>query len=207
MILRWQEVAVPLSVVFGLLVLKHVPATAALPLAKTAGIIAFSYAIFLALRLVQGAEAIERDGWQELHASPVELFGALGASALSAMLLGSVLVHGQNGDAAFRHLAISMALALFFALLAGAIIFLTVLAKVRWNRSVIEHVDGLGKRTTLIWADVAGVRSDWRGITIWTSKRQRIHFSPYQSGAAQLTRLVAERSVRNGSTAAKAFAS
>ena len=77
----------------------------------------------------------------------------------------------------------------------------------RWNRSVIEHVDGFGKRTSLVWAEVAGVRSDWRGVTVWTSKRQHIRFSPYQSGAAQLTRLVLDRSVRNASSAAKAFAS
>jgi len=100
-----------------------------------------------------------------------------------------------------------MALSLFFALIAGAIIFLTVLAKVRWNRSVIEHVDGFGHKTSLVWSEIAGVRSDWRGVLIWTTQRQQIRFSPYQSGAAQLTRLVVERSVRNASSAARAFAS
>ena len=56
--LRWQEVAVPLFVIIALLVLKHVPWTESLPLARAAGVVAFSYAAFLALRLIQGEEAV-----------------------------------------------------------------------------------------------------------------------------------------------------
>ncbi|UXN73197.1 hypothetical protein N8D56_19835 [Devosia sp. A8/3-2] len=58
--LRWQEVAMPLAVIVVLLLLKHVPATASLPLARAAGVVAFGYAAFLALRLVQGRRSHQR---------------------------------------------------------------------------------------------------------------------------------------------------
>lgn len=207
MVLRWQEAAVCLVVVLGLLVLKHVPVTEGLPLGRTIGVVCFGYAIFLALRLVQGLEAVERDGWHELRASPVELFGALAASALSAMLLGAVLINGQNAAVPFRQLATALALSLGFALIAGAIILACMLARVRWNRSVIEHTNGLGKRTVIVWSDVAAVRVNWRGITISDRAQGQVRFSPYQSGAAELVRLAANRVARNSSTAFKAFAS
>lgn len=207
LILRWQEVAVPLFAVLVLIILKHVPATADLPLARTAGVICFGYAIFLALRLVQGTEAVSHDGWHQLQASPVQLFGILGASAISALLLGMVLTGGQSGELTYGQMATSMAMSLFFAGIAVVIGLFSILVKVRWNRSIIEHMDGFGKRTTLAWADVAGVTSHWRGITIWSHDRRRISFSPYHSGAPQLARFAAQKAQRNATSAARAFAS
>src|SRR5690606_39652207 len=60
--LRWQEVVVPLIVIVSLIILKYLPFTAGLPLARAAGVVAFGYAAFLALRLVQSEEAISADG-------------------------------------------------------------------------------------------------------------------------------------------------
>ena len=44
-------VAVPLIVIVSLIVLKYLPATAGLPLARAAGVVAFGYAAFLATTL------------------------------------------------------------------------------------------------------------------------------------------------------------
>lgn len=51
--LRLSEVVAVLAIVLGLLVAKHVPATADLPLSNVTGIVCFSFAIYLSLRLFQ----------------------------------------------------------------------------------------------------------------------------------------------------------
>ena len=60
--LRWQEVALPLFMITLLVALKHIPFTDHLPLARAAGVVAFGYAAFLALRLVQPEEGIMVEG-------------------------------------------------------------------------------------------------------------------------------------------------
>src|SRR4051794_1729472 len=87
--LRWQEVAVPLFVIVSLIVLKYLPITAGLPLARAAGVVAFGYAAFLALRLVQSEEAARVDGWSELRPSMVEYFACYGAGGLSVVLMSA----------------------------------------------------------------------------------------------------------------------
>jgi hypothetical protein len=200
--LRWQEVAVPLVLIVLLLIGKHVPATAHLSLGHLAGIVSFSYAIFLSLRLVQGEEAVSTGEWSELRASPVELFGAFTAGSFSALLL-SVVVFMNRGDANPLHIMAAFGLAVAFALCAAGIFFTSLMVKIRWNRKHIEHRSGTGKCTTIAWSDVVGVDSTWRGISIWGADRQRISFSPYQSGAAALAKAAADRARRNAINAAR----
>src|SRR5690554_743987 len=85
--LRWQEVAVPLLVIVSLVVLKYLPFTSGLPLARAAGVVAFFYAAFLALRLMQSEEAVSVDGWSELRPSMMEYFACYGAAALAVVLM------------------------------------------------------------------------------------------------------------------------
>lgn len=198
--LRWQEVAVPLILVTVLLALKYVPFTAGLPLSRLAGAVAFGYAIFLALRLVQGTEAISVDGWDQLRASPVEWFGAALFTLLSGLFLAMVLGLG-GGQFSFRQMALSMALSLAFALIAGGIVLASLAPRTRWNGRYVEHRSALGGETRLDWADVVGIASRWRGMTIWTRDGRAIRFSPYQSGAAQLARFAAVRILNNARAA------
>ena len=73
--LRWQEVALPLMTITLLIILKYLPSTAHLPLSRAAGVVAFGYAAFLALRLLQPEEAIVvAGGTAELRPSIVEYF-------------------------------------------------------------------------------------------------------------------------------------
>ncbi len=205
--LRWQEVAVPLAVVFLLVVLKHVPATSHLPLARAAGVVSFSYAIFLALRLIQGEHAIAVEGgWHELRASPVELFGALSSGLLSGLLLSAVISNGSNHMVPASQLGVAMGLSLAFAAAFFAIAGLCLFVKVRWTHLVLEHRNAFGKETRMLWADVAGVRSDWRGITIFSNDNKSISFSPFHSGVPQLRAFAAERARRNATSAVRAFA-
>lgn len=53
MLFRIAEVASVLTLVVGLLVAKHVPLFADLPLAQATGIVCFAFAIFLSLRVYQ----------------------------------------------------------------------------------------------------------------------------------------------------------
>lgn len=198
--LRWQEVAIPLTLVTLLLALKHLPATAGLPLGRLAGTVAFGYAIFLALRLVQGTDAVSIDGWDQLRASPVEWFGALLFVLLAGLFLTMVLMAGDV-HFSFRQVALAMAFSLTFALIAGGIILASLASRTRWNGRVIEHRSALGGETRLDWADVVGIATRWRGMTIWTRDGRAIRFSPYQSGAAQLARFAATRILRNAQTA------
>ena len=51
MLVRFSEVVPVLGLVLALLAAKHVPALDFLPLAQMTGIVCFSFAIFLALRI------------------------------------------------------------------------------------------------------------------------------------------------------------
>ena len=204
--LRWQEVAVPLIVIVSLIVLKYVPITAGLPLARAAGVVAFGYAAFLALRLVQGEEAVRVDGWSELRPSMVEYFACYGAAALAVVLMSAIIVIGGT-----KHVEATQMVATFIAsvlLGAGAIgIGLGGLfTRVRWNNSQVEHRNAFGRETTLIWSDVRAVRPNWRGVTIATHDARQITFSQFHSGAAQLALHATNRARRNAETATKAFA-
>lgn len=205
--LRWQEVAVPLFVIIALLVLKHVPVTANLPLARAAGVVAFAYAAFLALRLIQGEEAVSVDGWSELRPSLVEYFACYGAAALSVVLMSAVIFIGGT-----KHVEPAQMIATFTAslLLGGGALGIGLgglFTKVRWNNTVLEHKTALGRETKLAWSDVRSVRPNWRGITIATHDAQRVTFSQFHSGAAQLAIHAATRARRNAETSTKAFAS
>jgi len=204
--LRWQEVAVPLVVIVSLIVLKYVPFTAGLPLARAAGVVAFGYAAFLALRLVQGEEAVSVDGWSELRPSMVEYFACYGAAALAVVLMSAIIVIGG-----VRHVESTQMIATFIASLmlgAGAVgIGLGGLfTRVRWNNSQVEHRNAFGRETVLTWSDVRSVRPNWRGVTIATHDSRRITFSQFHSGAAQLARHATNRARRNAETSTKAFA-
>ncbi|MCR6673048.1 hypothetical protein [Devosia ginsengisoli] len=204
--LRWQEVAVPLVVIVSLIVLKYVPFTAGLPLARAAGVVAFGYAAFLALRLVQGEEAISVDGWSELRPSMVEYFACYGAAALAVVLMSAIIVIGG-----VRHVESTQMIATFIASLmlgAGAVgIGLGGLfTRTRWNNSQVEHRSAFGRETRLVWSDVRSVRPNWRGVTIATHDSRRITFSQFHSGAAQLAKHATNRARRNTEASAKAFA-
>jgi hypothetical protein len=195
--LRWQEVAVPLAVIFVLIVLKYVPATADLPLARLAGILAFGYAMFLALRLIQGEEAVSVDGWSELRPSPLELMGALGGAGLSSVLLVGVLFGSVLPGATPVQIIAAFVLSLALAIVSGAIIFNSILVKVRWNQSVVEKQDHHGKKISLPWAEVVKVQGRWSGVTIFTADRRMLSFSPLHSGAAQLAKYADKKAKRN----------
>ena len=203
--LRWQEVAVPLAVILGLIILKYLPATAHLPLGRTAGIISFAYAMFLALRLVQSEEPVAMDGrWSELRASPVEVFGAIVSGGFSALLLLAVLVNGSSADLPYGQLALGMALSISFALCAAAIVYCSILAKTRWDGAGVEHTTPQGRAIKLAWSEITGVRTTWRGITLFGTT-DRISVSPFHSGTAALVKLAKDKIRRNASLAARAF--
>lgn len=204
--LRWQEVAVPLFVIVSLIVLKYVPFTSGLPLARAAGVVAFGYAAFLALRLMQGEEGVSVDGWSELRPSMVEYFACYGAAALAMVLMSAIIVIGGT-----KHVEAAQMIATFLASLllgAGAIgIGLGGLfTRVRWNNTLLEHKTAFGRETKLAWSDVRSVRPNWRGITIATHDAQKVTFSQFHSGSAQLAIHATNRARRNAETSTKAFA-
>ena len=201
--LRWQEVALPLLVISVLLVLKHVPAFPHLPLSRTAGVIAFGYAAFLALRLVQPEEAVMIEGWSELRPSMVEYFACYGAAALAAILLSAVVFMSET--ASFAQLAATYAAVLLLGAGAVGIGLSGLFTKVRWDRQRVEHCDAFGRRTALDWADVEAVRPNWRGVTI-AARSGRITFSQFHGGAAQLARHATEHARRNARQASRALA-
>lgn len=204
--LRWQEVAVPLTMIVILLFLKYIPVTAGLPLARAAGVVAFGYAAFLALRLLQGEEAMLVDGWSELRPAPVEYFACYGAAALAIVLMSAVIVIGGS-----RHVPATQMVATFLAalMLGGGAIGIGLgglFARVRWNHKLLEHRSALGRVTRLAWSDVRSVHPNWRGITIATHDARRVTFSQFQSGAAQLALHATHRARRNADGSSKAFA-
>ena len=204
--LRWQEVAVPLFVIVSLIVLKYVPFTSGLPLARAAGVVAFGYAAFLALRLMQGEEAVRIDGWSELRPSMVEYFACYGAAALAIVLMFAIIFIGGS-----KHVEATQMVATFVAsLLLGAgalgIGLGGLFTRVRWNNTLLEHKTAFGRETKLAWSDVRSVRPNWRGITIATHDAQKVTFSQFHSGSAQLARHATNRARRNAETGTKAFA-
>lgn len=199
MILRWQEAAFPLVFVVVLLIGKHLPVLDPSLLSRLAGIVCFSYAIFLSLRLVQAEEAVFRNGWSQLRPSPLELICAVTASAFAALLMGSVVLGDPALGTTGRIMAV-MVLSVAFAAGAAVITMTSLMVRVRWNRHRIEHRNSLGRTINIDWADVTAVRTHWHGVTIWTSGKARISFSPYQSGAAELMRQARYRAARNAAT-------
>jgi hypothetical protein len=202
--LRWQEVALPLVTISVLILLKYLPATAHLPLSRAAGVVAFGYAAFLALRLLQPEDAIVVEGgWAELRPSMVEYFACYGAAALAAVLLFAVIVMGHVVDTTQL-----VATYLAVLLLAGGsfgIGMAGLFTKTSWDHRQVRHRSAMGRETALDWSDVRAVRPNWRGVTI-TGTAGRITFSQFHGGAAQLAKHAATRALRNSETATKAFA-
>lgn len=194
--LRWQEVAVPLAIVALIVALKYVPALAGVPLARLAGVVSFGYAAFLALRLLQTEEAVFVDGWSELRASPVEVFGALAGGSLAISLVVGVLFGGVLAGSPAQ-MAVAMTLAVLLAAVSILIVFSSVLVRVRWNRGQIERRDHRGRSIVIEWDDVRRIEARWQGITIVAADQRRLAFSPLHSGAAQLARFAVERARRN----------
>lgn len=202
--LRWQEVALPLITIAFLIALKYIPATAHLPLSRAAGVVAFGYAAFLALRLVQPEEGIVVDGgWAELRPSLVEYFACYGAAALAAILLFAVIVMGSAADTT-QLIATYLAV---IGLAAGSvgIGMAGLFTNTRWDHRQVKHRSALGREIVLNWSDVRAVRPNWRGITIFGTTGS-FTFSQFHGGAAQLAKHAATRARRNSETATSAFA-
>jgi hypothetical protein len=198
--LKWQEVAVALSVVIALLIGKHIPLVSQLPLARVTGILCFSYAIFLSLRLLKVDDAVRSGEWSELRPSLMEKFGALILAAFSGLIIYAMLFM-DRGHTVSEQYAFYMTLAVLFGGGALAIAFTSLLVRIRWNHLHIEHWSSLGKKTIIPWSDVAGVKTEWRGVTIITACGSRVRFSPYLAGAEQLARKAEHTARRNALTA------
>ncbi len=196
----------PLAVILVLLLLKHIPATASLPLARAAGVVAFGYAAFLALRLVQGEEAVSVDGWTELRPSMVEYFACYGAAALAVVLMSAVIFVGSTSIVEPTQMLAAFTAATLLGAGAFGIGIGGLFTRVRWNNTLLEHRTAFGKQTSLAWSDVRSVRPNWRGITIATHDARKVTFSQFHSGAAQLAKHATNRARRNAETATRAFA-
>ncbi len=194
--LRWQEVALPLFAILILIVLKYVPSTAHLPLSRAAGVVAFGYAAFLALRLVQPEDAVHIDGWAELRPSLVEYFACFGAAALAAVLLMAIIVMGGSDQVDATQLIASYLAVLLLGAGSLGIGLSGLFTKVRWDHRAVEHRNAFGRQTVIDWADVQGVKPNWRGVTI-AAGNNRITFSQFHGGAAQLANHAAMRARRN----------
>jgi hypothetical protein len=187
-----------------LIALKYLPMTAHLPLSRAAGVVAFGYAAFLALRLLQPEDGLMVDGgWAELRPSMVEYFACYGAAALAAVLLFAVIFMGSAADTVQL-----VATYLAALLLAGGSIgigLVGLFTTTRWENRQVRHRSATGRETALDWAEVRSVRPNWRGITI-TGTTGRLTFSQFHGGAAQLAKHAATRAMRNAQTSTKAFA-
>ncbi len=202
--LRWQEVALPLMTITMLIILKYIPATAHLPLSRAAGVVAFGYAAFLALRLVQSEDGIMVEGgWAELRPSLVEYFACYGSAALAAILLFAVIVMGSAADT--TQLVATYLAVLFLAAGSVGIGVAGLFTQTRWDNRQVRHRSAAGRETTIDWSDVRAVHPNWRGITI-SGTTGRITFSQFHGGASQLAKHAATRAKRNAETATKAFA-
>lgn len=202
--LRWQEVVLPLFTITLLIVLKYIPATAHLPLSRAAGVVAFGYAAFLALRLIQPEEGIIVEGGRaELRPSIVEYFACYGAAALAAVLLFAVIIMGSVADTT-QLIATYIAVVLLAAGSLG-IGLIGLFTSTSWDNRQVRHRSATGREISLQWSDVRAVRPNWRGITI-AGTTGNITFSQFHAGAAQLAKHAATRAMRNAETATKAFA-
>lgn len=202
--LRWQEVALPLVTITLLILLKYIPATAHLPLSRAAGVVAFGYAAFLALRLLQPEDAVVIEGgWAELRPSMVEYFACYGAAALAAILLFAVVIMGHVAD--MTQLVATYIAVLLLSSGALGIGMAGLFTQTRWDHRQVTHRTALGRVVALDWSEVRSVRPNWRGVTI-AGASGRITFSQFHGGAAQLAKHAATRARRNAETATKAFA-
>lgn len=204
--LKWQEVAIALSVVVTLLVGKQLPVISELPLARVTGILCFVYAIFLSIRLLGVEEALFTGQWSELRPSLTEKLAALVLGGAAAVLVYAMLFI-DGGHTAAEQTAFRLTLAAIFAGGAVIVALRSFLVTVRWNAQHIEHKDTFGKRTTIPWSSVSGVKTQWHGITIHTADGGKVRFSAYQSGAAELTRRAEQTAQRNAKAAASRQAS
>lgn len=195
----------PLGVVLCLVLLKYLPGTADWELARLAGIVSFGYAAFLALRLIQGEDAVQVNGWSELRASPVEVFGALGAAGASALLMTAVIFNGALMGATPAQVVVAFGAAVALAGGSAAILYTCIMVRTRWNQTSVERRDASGRITTIAWDDVVKVQGRWTGITITGADKRRVSFSPLQSGAAQLATFARKRVQRNVKAAAPAL--
>ncbi|WDR05610.1 hypothetical protein PSQ90_15280 [Devosia rhodophyticola] len=202
--LRWQEVAMPLLMIVVLIALKHIPIAEEWPLARTAGVVAFGSAAFLALRLVQSEEPVQADGWSELRPSMVEYFAVYGAAALAAALMLAIIIGGFKAVNPAEMVAAFIA---SMALAGGAVALglMGLFVKIRWNHAQLEYCDAFGRKTIVKWAEVRSVHPSWRGVNISTNAKS-ITFSQFHSGAAHLAKHATNRARRNTETASKAFA-
>lgn len=200
--LRWQEVAVPLGVVLCLVLLKYMPGAADWQLARLAGIVSFGYAAFLALRLIQGEEAVQVNGWSELRASPVEIFGALGGAGASALLMTAVIFNGALTGATPTQVVVAFVAAVALAAASAVILYTCIMVRIRWNQGAVERRDAQGRITAIEWSEIVKVQGRWNGVTIVAADKRRLSFSPLQSGAAQLAKIAGRHASRN--TAAQA---
>ncbi|MBJ7578223.1 hypothetical protein JHC09_10020 [Devosia sp. MC532] len=201
--LRWQEVALPLVIISILIALKYMPAFSHLPLSRAAGVVAFGYAAFLALRLMQPETALTTDdGWNELRPSLVEYFACYGAAALAMVLVFAVVTMGQSADAV-QLIATYIASLLLVAGAAG-IGLAGLFTKTRWDHRKLVHRSALGRETAIEWSDVRDVMPNWRGVTV-QGPTGKITFSQFHAGAAQLVSHAAMRARRNSETATRAF--
>lgn len=201
--LRWQEVALPLVIITVLIALKYVPAFSQLPLSRAAGVVAFGYAAFLALRLMQPEVAlVTEDGWSELRPSLVEYFACYGAAALSMVLLLGVITLGHNAD--LLEVFATYLAALLLLVGAAGIGLAGLFTNTRWDHRRLVHRSALGRTTTIEWSKVHKVMPNWRGVTVVASTGA-ITFSQFHAGAAQLVSHAAMRARRNSETATSAF--
>lgn len=187
----------PLGVVLCLVVFKYVPGTDDWQLARLAGIVSFGYAAFLALRLIQGEEAVRIDGWSELRASPLEVFGALGSAGASAVLLTAVIFNGALAGATPAQVVVAFCAAVALALASAIILYTSIMVRIRWNQSGVERRGASGVVTAIAWSDVVKVQGRWSGITITAADKRKLSFSPLQSGAGQLALFAQRRAQRN----------
>ena len=197
--LKWQEVAVALTVVVALVIARHVPMLAGLPLARVTGIACFGYAIFLSLRLLQSETATFVGGWSELRPSLAEKLGAGALGGFSILIVATQLPGSIAGSTAEQAVFLLM-LALLFGAAAVAIACTRVFVELRWNHRLIEHRSTLGHRTVIAWNEVVGVTVGWQSVTIHAVDGERVRFSAYGEGAAELAER-ARRIARRNATA------
>ncbi|MCS6762310.1 MAG: hypothetical protein MO846_10295 [Candidatus Devosia symbiotica] len=168
--------------------------------------VAFGYAAFLALRLLQGDEVVRINGWSELRHSIVEYFACYGAVALAIVLLSAVILIGGSRPIPATQLLTTLLPSL---LLGGGVLGIGLcglFTRVRWNNTRLEHSTALGRQTVIVWSNVRSVWPNWRGITIATYVSERVTFSQFHAGAAQLAIHATNRARRNTQSASQALA-
>jgi hypothetical protein len=144
------------------------------------------------------------DGWSELRASPLEVFGALGGAGASALLMTAVIFNGALVGATPSQVVVAFLASVALAAASAIILYTCIMVRIRWNQSGVERRDARGQVTAIAWADVVKVQGRWGGITITAADRRKVSFSPLQSGAAQLAKFAQKRAQRNAKATAAA---